>query len=619
MTAKQAIQEEEYAGRFSLDLWRRLLRYALPYRAQVWGLLLVAAVLAGLNGSSTLVTRYVFNDVVARGPRARLPEFGAALFAITLISCLDILVFIRLAGRICTGMSHDIRRAGFDHLQELSFSYFDRRPAGWLVARLTSDCDRLSNTLAWGMLDMTWGLCMVAGLSVIMLVLNWKLAMVVLSVVPALVWVSLAFQKRILPASRAIRKQNSRITASYNECILGARTTKTLVRERENLRDFQEMSGKMYADSVRNAVLSSAYFPIIMLLGNVGAGLALWVGGRDAMVGSLKVGDLLLFVGCAGQLIWPVFDIARVFADFQTTQASAERVLGLIGAEPEVKDSSEVLAAMEARRGHEGDDGLAVDGLPNRIEQVQFRNVCFAYADGEPVLEDFNLTVRAGQTIALVGPTGGGKTTIVSLMCRFYEPTSGEILINGVEYRKRGLKWLQSKLGIVLQQPHLFSGTVRENIRYGRLDADQAAIERAARLVRAHEFILRQEKGYDTEVGEGGGKLSTGQKQLVSFARAVLADPQIFVMDEATSSVDTETEKAIQEGLHAVLTGRISFIIAHRLSTIRSADLILVIEDGRVIEQGSHHDLIRLRGHYYELYTNQFTEEKATAILAHAE
>jgi ATP-binding cassette subfamily B protein len=377
----------------------------------------------------------------------------------------------------------------------------------------------------------------------------------------------------------------------------------------------------MFADSVRRAVLSAVYWPIMMALAGVGAALALWVGGRFATAdrwtqGDFTIGTLVLFVSCAGMLIFPILEMARVLADLQTAQAAAERVLGLIDTEPDVKDSPDVIAAIEANRGRLPASGLALDGRPDRIGQIRFDKVCFSYKQDRQVLKDFDLTVEAGQTIALAGLTGGGKTTIVSLLCRFYEPTSGQILFDGMDYRQRSLEWLQSNLGIVLQEPHLFSGTIRENIRYGRLDASDEEVVEAARLVCAHDFITTLGDGYDTEVGEGGGKLSTGQKQLVSFARAVLADPRIFVMDEATSSVDTQTEQLIQQGLQEVLRGRISFIIAHRLSTIRSADVILVIDGGHIVEKGSHRELIGRRGRYYELYTNQFAQEKTSEILS---
>ncbi len=620
MTTKAVrLEEEEYSGQLNWSVWKKVLGYARPYRRYLAGLIAVAAILAGIDAALLLITRGVIDDAVQNRAEAQLWLWATMYIALAGLSCACFLLLIRLAAKVSTGVAYDIRRDSFERLQELSFSYYDRRPVGWLVARLTSDCDRLSRIVAMGTLDAVWGSCTLIGVGVVMLALNWKLALIVMSVIPPMVWMSAIFQKRLLSASRKVRKTNSTITAAYSEAIMGVRTTKTLVREEENLGEFSDTTGEMFAASVRSAILASMYFPLIVTMVSVGGVLALWLGGVDVMTKlptSMSIGTLILFITCARIFMFPIHELSRLFAEAQTVQAAAERVTGLLETEPEIADSHEVRSAIETHNAADPQPGLAIDGLPENIDTIEFRNVSFAYKEGKGVLKEFNLTVKPGETIALVGPTGGGKTTIVSLMCRFYEPTTGEILINGVDYRKRSLHWLQSNLGIVLQTPHLFSGTIRENIRYGNLHASDEQVEEAAKIVNAHDFIMEFDDGYDTQIGEGGARLSTGQKQLVSFARAVLADPQIFVMDEATSSVDTETEQLIQQGLAKVLAGRISFVIAHRLSTIRSADRILVIRDGQVIEEGTHSELIHLKGEYYELYTNQFTEQRQEEILA---
>ena len=394
---------------------------------------------------------------------------------------------------------------------------------------------------------------------------------------------------------------------------MGAKTTKTLVREEKNMEEFTDLTRDMRKFSVRAASLSALYLPIVVSLGSMATAYALWQGGREVMIGGMTLGVLQVFVNYTVQFFEPIRNIAGVFAEMQSAQAAAERVLTLLETEPDIVDSPEVEAVF-------GDNfHPRKENWPPLRGDVEFCHVDFQYKEGERVLNDFNLKIRAGETIALVGPTGAGKSTVVNLVCRFYEPTAGEIKIDGVNYRERSQLWLQSNLGYVLQEPRLFSGTIRDNIRYGKLDATDEDVRAAARLVNAEPFILRLEKGYDTDVGEGGSRLSTGEKQLISFARAILANPRIFVLDEATSSVDTQTEQMIQQAISKVLSGRTSFIIAHRLSTVRTADRILVIDDGKIQEMGTHQELIRKKGAYYKLYTNQFQEDRTMEALGKAE
>lgn len=594
---------DETANRIDLALWKRLFRYTRPYRGTLILLALLGTGTAGVDVAIPYVTGRIVDAVTADGARVALARYAWLYAGLVLALAGCTWGFIRSAGRIRTHISHDIRRDGFERLQELSFSYFDHRPVGWLMARMTSDCERLSNILAWGVLDFFWGITLMSGIGGVMFWINARLALVVLSVVPVLVVVSGIFRKKILRSSRDVRKTNSRITAAYNEGIMGVRTSKVFVRDDDNLGEFRDLSGTMYAASVRNRLQSALYLPLVLTIGSVATGLALAAGGLDVTAGRLSLGVLVTFIAYTQRFFEPVNELAAWFAELQMAQASAERILGLIATEPEIRDSAEVRAAL-ARPGPRP-QGVAADGGPDRIRRIEFERVGFHYKVGEPVLEDFDLVVEAGETVALVGATGGGKTTIVNLLCRFYEPTSGRIVLDGTDYRERSLHWLQSNLGIVLQTPHLFSGTIMENIRYGQLDATDAEVIAAASLVGADEFVRPMEKGYLSEVGEGGILLSTGQKQLLSFARAILASPQILVMDEATSSVDTETEQRIQAGLQRVLKGRTSFVIAHRLSTIRSADRILVIERGRIVEEGAHRALLAKHGRYHGLYVQQ--------------
>ncbi len=597
-----------------LNLWKKLFSYTTPYRRELVLLASFAVLTALMEVAYPLVTRGVVDTVAAEGFDANLWPYAFAYLACTVVISASVGGFIWAGGKIRTHVSHDIRRDGFENLQRLSFSFYDYRPVGWLMARMTSDCERLSNILAWGVLDLVWGVTMMIGIAAAMLAMNTKLALLVLAIIPVLLWVSAKFQKRILSSAREVRRTNSRITATYNESIMGVLTSKAFVREGANLRDFTQLTDGMYRASVTNLRLAAIYVPIVLTLASLATGLALAVGGFDLLGGAISAGTLVAFMAYTRHFFDPVEQLGRWFAEMQMAQASAERILSLVQAEPEIRDSEDVLDALARNRDLPRRENYAADGGSARIEQIELKDVEFAYSNGVPVLRDINFRVHAGETIALVGPTGGGKSTLVNVICRFYEPTSGQVLIDGVDYRKRGLHWLQSNLGMVLQQAHVFSGTIRDNIRYGRLDASDSEVIQAARTAGAHDFIVDMPEGYDTQVGESGSHLSAGQKQLVSFARAILADPQILVMDEATSSVDTETEAQIQRGLDAVLANRIAFVIAHRLSTIRNASRILVVEDGRITESGSHAELMALRGHYFDLYRQQSLNETTREV-----
>ena len=602
-------EEKEYTKRFDLDLWRKLFPYAKAYKKLFGTLAIVMIAVAGVDAVFPLMSKYAVDHFIIPQTLEGLWKFGLVYVAIMILQAGNIWLLIAIAGKIDMGISYDIRRKAFQHLQELSFAYYDKTPVGWMMARMTSDIRRLADILAWGVVDSIWGTTMLLAITVAMLILNWKLALITLLVVPPLVLISLFFQQKILKAHRQIRKINSRITAGFSEGISGAKTTKTLVREVENLKEFQEETGGMYRSSVQAAVFSSLYLPSVLTLGSIGTGLALWFGGQSVLLEAISYGTLVAFLSYTAQFFEPVRDLARIFAEFQSAQASAERIFTLLDTELDIVDRPEIIERYGDLYTPKTENWAVIQG------NISFRDVSFAYKEGEKVLSDFNLDIQSGETIALVGETGSGKSTIVNVVCRFFEPSNGQILIDGIDYRERSLLWLQSNLGYVLQTPHLFSGTLKENIRYGRLEATDEEILEAAKLVNAHDFIMNMEKGYDTEVGEGGNRLSTGEKQLVSFARAILANPRIFVLDEATSSVDTETEQKIQEAIHNVLVGRTSFIIAHRLSTIKEADRILVIRQGEITEEGTHRELLQQQGYYYRLYTNQFLEEHEMQVL----
>ena len=611
----QSFQEEDYTKRFDASLWIKLLKIAKPFHKNLWCIVLMMAISAMIDVTLPMMNAYAIDHFIAGHVSDGLVLFSALYVLLLGIQVGTIYGFIRQSGYVETGVCYLIRKLGFRKLQELPFSYYDRMPVGYLMSRLTNDTQRLGDTVGWSLVDLCWGAVFLVACSVQMFALNWRLSLVVLLVLPPLAVISWKFQKGILNAYRQVRKRNSQITAGFNEGINGAKTTKTLVRENMNVEEFNEVAGQMRDASVRAATLSALFLPIVVSLGSLATAYVLWQGGNEVIAAAvaetgMTIGTLQVFVNYTVQFFQPVRDIARIFAEMQSSQAAAERVISLLETEPDIVDTPEVEAAF-------GDNfHPKKENWPELIGDIDFEDVTFRYKDGEKVLEHFNLHVEHGQTVALVGETGSGKSTIVNLICRFYEPTEGRILIDGADYRTRSQLWLQSNLGYVLQSPHLFSGTVADNIRYGRPDATDEEVRRAARMVGAEEFILKMQEGFDAKVGEGGNRLSTGQKQLISFARAILTNPSIFVLDEATSSVDTETEQLIQQAIQTVLSGRTSFIIAHRLSTIRSADRILVIHDGKIIEDGTHRQLIARQGYYYQLYTNQFQEEQGMDILS---
>jgi len=584
-------EEEEFTTQFSGQTIARILSQVKPHWRWLVGFMLTIALVSALDSYYTFLSKRIVDEGILAGDRAALTRMVVTYGLLIVVEAGGVLSFIFLVGVLGERVQYDLRQKMFSHLQDLSFSYFDRTPVGWIMARVTSDSGRIAELVTWGLLDVTWAILSITTAVYFMLVINWKLALIVFAVIPMLVIVAAQFKKKIIVEYRKVRKINSRITGAYNENITGVRVVKALGREEENLREFGQLSGEMYRASYRAAWLSALFLPAVQMISAVAVGSIAWYGGLQVQWGGMTIGGIQAFVSYITFMLWPVQDLARVYAEMQHSVASAERVFSLIDSVPEVTDQPG-----------------AID--PGTIQgDIEFDHVAFDYEPGKPVLTDFTLTVKRGETIALVGSTGGGKSTIVNLLCRFYEPRRGTIHIGGQDYTRLSLHAIQSRIGVVLQTPHLFSGTIRENIRYGRLDATDEEIEEAARLASAHDFIVTLEKGYDEEVGEGGSLLSVGQKQLISLARAVLAQPEIFVMDEATSSVDTLTEALIQKGMEALMKDRTSFVIAHRLSTIKRADRILVVVNGAIVEMGSHAELLRARGHYYRLYTQQFRHE----------
>jgi ATP-binding cassette subfamily B protein len=596
-------EEEEFTESFNGRTVLRILAQLKPHWLWAVGFLTAAMVVAFTESYFTFLSKRIIDEGIVARDREALTSILLQYGGLILIQSLVVFGFIYMCGVLGERVRYDLRQKLFSHLQKLSLSYYNRTPVGWIMSRVTSDTERVSELVTWGLLDVVWSILNIAAAVYFMVLINTPLALIVCAIIPVVVFIAIKFERWMITEYRTVRKINSKITGAYNENITGVRVVKALDRETRNLGEFGELTGGMYKAAYRAAWLSALFLPTVQVISALAIGAIVLYSGLTVNAGGITVGGIQAFISYVLMMVWPVQEMARVFAEMQQAIASGERIFSLLDARPELVDRPDVVDPGSIR----GD--------------IVFNHVSFYYDDevDKPVLQDFHLHVRQGETIALVGPTGGGKSTIVNLLCRFFEPREGQITINGLDYTQMTQHAIQSRVGMVLQTPHLFSGTVQENIRYGRLDAVDEEIEEAARIAGAHEFIMTLDKGYETQVGEGGVLLSTGQKQLISLARAVLANPDIFIMDEATSSVDTLTEVLIQQGMDALMQGRTSFVIAHRLSTIRNASRILVIEDGRIAEMGTHAELLRQGGRYYRLYTQQFREQKEAEYNPYAE
>lgn len=606
-----AYEEQEYTKPFQFKIWAKMLPYFKPYKKYFFITFSLNILLAGVDVLVPLFQSYAIDHFIIPDSLKGIHAFALVYVAVIVAQTISVYLSVHAATTIEMNIGKDLKWAQFRHLQTLSFSYYNTTPVGYIHARVMSDTLRIAGMIAWGLVDMFWALIYVAGVFAIMFFLNARLAFLLLLIVPCIAVLTVFFQNRILHWNRKVRKINSQITNAYNEGITGVKTSKSMVIEKENEQAFFKITEDMKYAGCRAAKLNAIFIPTILFFSSVASALVLSRGGYMVQKDLIQLGTLSVFISYAVVIFEPIQQLARLLADLISCQANIERVMDLLSQEPNVVDSREVQEKYGDNFQPKKENWEKIRG------DIVFEDVSFRYPDGkEYVLEHFNLHVPAGTNVAIVGETGAGKSTLVNLAGRFFEPTSGRILIDGVDYRERSQLWLHSQIGYVLQNPHLFSGTVKENIRYGRLDATDEEIIQAARSVSADVVVNKLEKGYDSDVGESGGRLSTGEKQLISFARAILADPAIFVLDEATSSIDTGTEQLIQKATEKLLKGHTSFVIAHRLSTIRNADLILVVKDGKIIEQGTHKELLAEKGYYHDLYYMQFEEEAAMQVFA---
>lgn len=598
--------QDEFDGlkKVQLSTWKRVIDIVFQNKSHLVKLGLFMAGITVLDIIFPQLNRYAIDVFfIEKNMETLIPFIIISVFVASGFGLL-VWAFIKQAILIEATVSHELRRQAFDNLQRLSFSYFDKTPQGWVMARMTSDASRLSEVISWGLLDMLWALFSMVFITVALLSTNIRLGLIIVTIIPIMFLISQFFRKRILTQERLSKKYNSHVTAQFSEAFLGAKTTKSLVIETENFTDFYQSTGNLKRAGIKSIMLSAVYTSLLLVIAYVAVSVTMVTGSIAVLDQIITVGTLQLIIAYTINFFEPMLVISEKIADLQNAQASAERIVELIETQPEIVDKKEVEDAYGSLLHTKKDNWETIQG------QVSFKDLTFYYKEDEIILDHFNLDVKKGQSVALVGHTGSGKTTLINLLSRFYEPKSGRIEIDGKDYRDRSLQWLHQQLGYVLQSPQLFSTSIKENILYGRLDATDEEVIAASKAIGLHPFIMTLEKGYDSEVGEGGNLLSIGQKQLISFARALIANPRILILDEATSSIDSESELIIQEATKTILKDRTSFIVAHRLSTIVEADIIVMLEMGKIIEKGTHEELIAKKGHYYQLYKNQFFSQQ---------
>lgn len=587
----------------------KLFPYIKQYGPKIIFMIILGVLSSLADSVFPIFNRYAIDNFVGRETLEGLTVFIVLYLIVLVLQVIDNFICTYICGQIELSVDRDLRNAAFSHLQTLSFAYFNQNNVGYIHARVMSDTGKIGVMVSWRMMDIVWQGAYVIFVLVMMLILNFKLALLVMILVPIAVVLVMYFQSKLVVLNRKIREINSTITSNFNEGITGAKAIKTLVVEDKIQSDFEEDTEKMRATSVHATHYSAFFTSAITMMSSVALALVLWRGGIITMDGIIQIGTLSVFLSYALSLMEPIQNIIITLSELIAVQVNVERLTRLLETESDVSDSPEVIEKYGDTFNPRKENWEPLYG------DVEFKDVTFKYPDGdEYVLTDFNLKVPQGTNVAIVGETGAGKSTLVNLVCRFFKPTKGQVLIDGRDAAERSQLWLHSNIGYVLQTPHLFSGTVRDNLKYGNPDATEEEIWNALRLVSAEGIVKRMDKGLDSDVGEDGGMLSTGEKQLLSFARALLADPKILVLDEATASIDTVTEKAIQDAIVTVTKGRTSFVIAHRLSTIVDADIILVVNDGKIVERGSHAELMDKKGYYYDLFTKQFDESSTEEV-----
>ncbi len=582
----------------------KLIPYIEKYRSKVILMIFMGALSSLIDSVYPLFYKNVLNVTVARKDLSTLPFMVVLYLLILLFQVWNNYYTCFICSKMELWVDRDLRNACFGHLQTLSFSFFNQNNVGYIHARVMSDTGKIGELVSWRLMDIIWNGSYIISVIVVMFITNAYLGLLITALVPVAVVVILIFQKKLVGLNRKVRELNSRIVGDFNEGITGVKALKTLVAEDKMSSSFREDTESYKKTSINTAHVAALFSSTITMISAVALSFILWQGGRLTLSNVIKIGTLSVFISYAMGIMEPIQSIINTISGLIQIQVNIERYTNLMNTESDVADREDVIEkygdSFEPKK----------ENWEEIIGDVEFKDVSFKYPDGdEMVLENFNLKVKAGQNVAIVGETGAGKSTLVNLVCRFFEPTEGKVLIDGRDAKDRSLLWLHSNIGYVLQSPHLFSGTIRENLLYAKPDATDEEIYRALDIVSATDLINKNKEGLSLDVGEGGNVLSTGERQLISFARAILSDPKILVLDEATSSIDTVTEKMIQSAIKAVIKGRTTFVIAHRLSTVVDADVILAVKDGKIIEKGNHEELMKRRGYYFNLFTSQLYED----------
>ncbi len=584
--------EEQLDKGYDPKVARGLLRFVKPYTSRMFFALILMIIVTAAAVSGPYFVKLAIDEGIGAKDVHALRNIVLAYLVVSVVQLVTNFYRVRIMSRVGQHVLYDVRTAMFEHLQNLSLSFYNRYSVGRVITRVINDVGTLREFITWAVLAIVRNLLGIIGTLVAMLALDVKLSLLTFTVLPFMVLATIIFRKAARQSYRKVRAAVSWTNSVLAENVNGVRVVQAFSRQEKNYSTFSGYVNRYYLEtSLDAAKVASLFTPVVDVLGAIATAIVVYVGGKYVLNTEITAGVLIAFILYIDRFFEPIRDMSRRFDTLQSTMAGGERILELLSQPVEVRDAENAA------------------GLEAIVGGVRFEDVQFHYSDDPTlVLNQINLYVDAGQTVALVGETGAGKTTIVKLLARFHDPTSGCVRVDGVDLRTVTQASLRRQMGMVLQDPFLFTGTVKENILFGRLDARDDEVIRAAQAVGAHDFIMGLKNGYETAVEEGGATLSVGQRQLISFARALLANPRILILDEATSSVDTQTEQIIQHALATLLKGRTSFVIAHRLSTITNADKIVVIHDGKIIEQGSHAELLANQGMYYELYRTGFQD-----------